>query len=118
MLVSLGLVVYPMINQIIRSFKDPKAGTFTFDNYVYLFTNKVSSRAIWYTVEISVLTVLLTISISYLLAMFLRFSNSKISKLFVLHHQTREVSTRPKKKGYRDSTATFRIYLCPESDPI
>ncbi len=80
MLVSLGLVVYPMINQIIRSFKDPKEGTFTFDNYIYLFTNKVSSRAIWYTVEISILTVLLTISISHLLAMYLRFSNSKISK--------------------------------------
>ena len=81
MLVSIGLVIYPMINQIIRSFKDPQTGAFTFDNYVYLFTNKLSSNAIWYTVVVSVLTVLLTISIAYLLAMFLRFSNSKISKM-------------------------------------
>ena len=81
MLVSIGLVIYPMINQIIRSFKKPKTGEFTFDNYIYLFTNKLSSNAIWYTVVVSILTVLLTISISYLLAMFLRFSNSKISKL-------------------------------------
>ena len=80
MLVSLGLVVYPMINQVIRSFKDPKTGAFTFENYVYLFTNKLSSNAIWYTVVISVLTVLLSIGIAYLLAMYLRFSNSKISK--------------------------------------
>ena len=79
MIVSLGLVVYPMINQVIRSFRDPKTGTFTFDNYVYLFTNRISSNAIWYTVLVSILTVLLTISISYLLAIFLRFSNSKIS---------------------------------------
>ena len=81
MLVSIGLVIYPMINQIIRSFKKPKTGECTFDNYIYLFTNKLSSNAIWYTVVVSILTVLLTISISYLLAMFLRFSNSKISKL-------------------------------------
>lgn len=80
MLVSLGLVIYPMINQIIRSFKDSKTGAFTFSNYIYLFTNKRSSNAIWYTVEVSVLTVILTIAIAYLLAMFLRFSNSKISK--------------------------------------
>ena len=80
MLVSLGLVIYPMINQVIRSFKDPKTGTFTFDNYIYLFTNKLSSNAIWYTVVIAVLTVLLSISIAYLLAMFLRFSDSKIAK--------------------------------------
>ena len=80
MLVSLGLVIYPMINQVIRSFKDPKTGAFTFDNYIYLFTNKLSSNAIWYTVVISILTVLLSISIAYLLAMYLRFSDSKISK--------------------------------------
>lgn len=81
MLVSIGLVIYPMINQIIRSFRDPKTGTFTFDNYVYLFTNKLSSNAIWYTVVVSILTVVFTIGIAYLLAMFLRFSNSKISKM-------------------------------------
>ncbi len=81
MLVSIGLVIYPMINQIIRSFKDSSTGAFTFSNYIYLFTNKRSSNAIIYTVEISILTVLLTIAIAYLLAMFLRFSNSRISKL-------------------------------------
>lgn len=81
MLVSIGLVIYPMINQIIRSFKDSATGAFTFSNYIYLFTNKRSSNAIIYTVEISILTVLLTIAIAYLLAMFLRFSNSRISKL-------------------------------------
>lgn len=81
MLVSLGLVVYPMISTVIRSFKDPETGEYTLANYVYLFTNKVSSAAIWYTLLISILTVLLAISIAYMLALYLRFSTSKISKL-------------------------------------
>ena len=81
MLVSLGLVVYPMISTVIRSFKDPETGEYTLSNYVYLFTNKVSSAAIWYTLLISILTVLLAISIAYMLALYLRFSSSKISKL-------------------------------------
>ena len=81
MLVSLGLVVYPMISTVIRSFKDPETGEYTLANYVYLFTNKVSSAAIWYTLLISILTVLLAISIAYMLALYLRFRTSKISKL-------------------------------------
>ncbi len=81
MLVSMGLVMYPMISTVIRSFKDPETGELTFSNYVYLFTNKVSSAAIWYTLVISILTVLLAISIAYMLALYLRFSTSKISKL-------------------------------------
>lgn len=81
MLVSMGLVVYPMISTIIRSFKDPETGAPTLANYVFLFTNKVPRAAIWYTLVISVLTVLLAISISYLLALYLRFGTSRISKL-------------------------------------
>ena len=81
LLISLGLVLFPIINTVSRSFQDPETGAFTLDNYVYLFTNKVTSAAIWYTVEVALLTVVLTIAGSYLLALFLRFSNSKISKL-------------------------------------
>lgn len=81
MLVSMGLVIYPMISTVIRSFKNPETGELTFSNYVYLFTNKVSSAAIWYTLVISILTVLLAISIAYMLALYLRFSTTRISKL-------------------------------------
>lgn len=81
MLVSLGLVVYPMLSTVVRSFKDPATGELTLDNYVFLFTNKVPSAAIWYTLVISLLTVLLSIAVAYLLALYLRFSTSKISKL-------------------------------------
>ena len=81
MLVSMGLVMYPMISTVIRSFKNPETGELTFSNYVYLFTNKVSSAAIWYTLVISILTVLLAISVAYMLALYLRFSTTRISKL-------------------------------------
>ena len=80
MVCSIGIVIYPIINTIIRSFKDPDTGALSLTNYVYLFTNKLSTGAIGYTVLIAVLTVLLTITISYLLANYLRFSNSRISK--------------------------------------
>ncbi len=80
MVCSMGIIVYPMINTIIRSFQDPETGAPSFTNYVYLFTNKLSKGAICYTILIAVLTVLLTIAVSYLLANYLRFSNSRISK--------------------------------------
>lgn len=81
MLVSMGLVMYPMISTIIRSFRDPETGELTLANYIFLFTSKVPRAAIWYTLAISILTVLLSISIAYLLALYLRFGTSKISRL-------------------------------------
>jgi ABC-type spermidine/putrescine transport system permease subunit I len=80
MLLSLGIIIYPIINTMIQSFQDPETGAFTFANYQFLFTDKVASATIWFTVEISLLTVLFSIALSYLLALFLRFSHSKISK--------------------------------------
>ena len=46
MLVSMGLVMYPMISTVIRSFKNPETGELTFSNYVYLFTNTVSHKMV------------------------------------------------------------------------
>ena len=81
LLVSLGMVIYPIIQTIIQSFQDPETKAWTFANYVYLFTEKVPKAAIWYTFENAVLTVFLSVSISYLLALYMRFSDSKISKM-------------------------------------
>ncbi|MBR3751922.1 MAG: ABC transporter permease subunit [Ruminiclostridium sp.] len=81
LLVSLGMVIYPIIQTVIQSFQDPETKAWTFANYVYLFTEKVPKAAIWYTFENAVLTVFLSVSISYLLALYMRFSDSKISKL-------------------------------------
>ena len=81
LLVSLGMVIYPIIQTIIQSFQDPETKAWTFANYVYLFTETVPKAAIWYTFENAVLTVFLSVSISYLLALYMRFSDSKISKM-------------------------------------
>lgn len=81
LLVSLGMVIYPIIQTVIQSFQDPDTKAWTFGNYVYLFTEKVPKAAIWYTFENAVLTVVLSVGISYLLALYMRFSDSKISKL-------------------------------------
>ena len=81
LMVSLGMVIYPIIQTIIQSFQDPDTKAWTFGNYVYLFTEKVPKAAIWYTFENAVLTVVLSVSISYMLALYMRFSDSKISKL-------------------------------------
>lgn len=81
LIVALGIVIYPIINTIIKSFQDPKTGAFTLANYSYLFTNKLARAHIWYTIWVTVLTVVLAIAFSYLLAMYLRFSDSKIAGL-------------------------------------
>ena len=79
LLLSLGIVIYPIINTIIRSFKEPGTGAWSLCNYTFLFTDKVASASIWYTVEVAIATVVLSIALSYLLALFLRFSHSKIA---------------------------------------
>ena len=81
LILSLGIIVYPIINTVIKSFTDEKTGVFTLANYQYLFTNKIARADIWYTVWVTVVTVVLAIAIAYMLAMYLRFSNSRIAKL-------------------------------------
>ena len=57
LLIAVGIVIYPIINTIIKSFMDSKTGAFTFSNYVYLFTNKLARAHVWYTFWITCLTV-------------------------------------------------------------
>ena len=79
LIVALGIVIYPIINTIIKSFQDPATGAFTLENYSYLFTNKLARAHIWYTIWVTVLTVVLAIFFSYLMALYLRFCNSRIA---------------------------------------
>lgn len=80
LLLTLGIIVYPMINTIIRSFTSDETGGFTLEHYRFIFTDKIAVNNIVYTIWIVVVTVVLAIIISYLLALYLRFSDSKISK--------------------------------------
>jgi putative spermidine/putrescine transport system permease protein len=77
--VALGIIVYPMLNTVVKSFQTPE-GAFTLENYRYLFTNKLALQNIWFTFWITIVTVVGAIFISYLLALYLRFTNTKISK--------------------------------------
>ena len=81
LILSLGIVVYPIINTVVRSFTDELTGAFTLEHYVYLFTNRIASADIWYTVWITTVTVVLAIVLAYLLALYLRFSSSRIARV-------------------------------------
>jgi len=80
-LVVMLVVAYPIFNSIVRSFQDRKTHRFTLDNYVYFLTNPLEVGSIWFTLGVVVTTVLIAAVIAYLLAMYLRFSKSKIRTL-------------------------------------
>ncbi|QQO11446.1 ABC transporter permease [Breznakiella homolactica] len=75
------IVAYPILSSIIRSLTDRQTKGFTFDNYTYFFTRPLEIRNILFTLGVVVVTVVLAMVFAYLLALYLRFSKSKISRL-------------------------------------
>ena len=80
MLLLVVVVLFPIISNIGRSFQLEEGGV-GLDNYIYFFTDPIQVNNILYTLKIVVITVLACIVIAYLLAMYLRFSNSRVSRL-------------------------------------
>lgn len=80
LILTMGIIVYPIINTVIQSFRSSTDGSFSFEHYIFLFTDKISANNIIYTMWIVVITVVAAIIISYLLALYLRFTDSTISK--------------------------------------
>lgn len=80
MLLLVVVVLFPIISNIGRSFQLEEGGM-GLDNYIYFFTDPIQVNNILYTLKIVVITVLACIVIAYLLAMYLRFSNSRVSRL-------------------------------------
>ncbi|HWR23149.1 MAG TPA: ABC transporter permease subunit [Feifaniaceae bacterium] len=80
LVLSLGIVAYPMLNTIVQSFQKADGSGFTLEHYKFLFTDRIAVDNIIYTVWVTVVTVVLAIAISYLLALYLRFTDSKISR--------------------------------------
>lgn len=78
--VMMLVVVLPIINTILQSFKTAD-GTFTMANYQYFFTSKEAFQSLIFTAIEAFSTMILAIIFSFLLALYLRFSKSKISKL-------------------------------------
>lgn len=75
--ILLFVVVYPIILAIIESFKNDSGG-YDFSNYVFLFTDHVMRANIIFSLEIMVISVILVLTISFALAVFMRFSNGLI----------------------------------------
>ena len=80
MLLLVVVVLFPIISNIGRSFQLEEGGM-GLDNYIYFFTDPIQVNNILYTLKIVVITVVVCIVVAYLLAMYLRFSNSMVSKL-------------------------------------
>ena len=82
------LVVYPIGRSVALSFTDPATGAFSFINYHQIFTEKFMVGNIKYTLVIVAFTVLITAVVSYLLALYLSFTDSwfsrAISKLYLI----------------------------------
>lgn len=79
-MIVITFVVVPMFNSIARSFIHPDDGSFTWSNYLFFFTDDIQRQNILYTLLIVIVTVLFTLLVSYLLAIYLRFSKSRVSK--------------------------------------
>ena len=77
--VMMLVVVLPIINTILQSFQTVD-GTFTMVNYQYFFTSKEAFQSLIFTAIEAFSTMLLAIIFSFLLALYLRFSKSKISR--------------------------------------
>lgn len=75
------VVAWPILTAIKTSFTDPDTGGFTFDNYKFFFETPRELTNILFTLGIVFLTVALAIVLAYLLALYLRFVKSKVSRL-------------------------------------
>jgi len=78
LLITLGVVAYPIVNVLVRSLQTD--GGYGFDHYIYLFTNPISLENLFYTLYIVFVTVFVAVAVAYGLALFMRFSKSGISK--------------------------------------
>ena len=79
-LVVMLTVAYPIVSAVIQSFQDGSTGEFTLANYTYFFTDAAQRSNLLYTLYIVIVTVVIAIVAAYLLALYLRFVKSKISR--------------------------------------
>ena len=79
-LVVMLTVAYPIVSAVIQSFQDGSTGEFTLANYTYFFMDAAQRSNLLYTLYIVIVTVVIAIVAAYLLALYLRFVKSKISR--------------------------------------
>lgn len=79
--IVLLFIVYPIVTTVIRSFQDGQTKAFTFANYHYFLTDSIQRANLVYTLKIVVITVIFSLLFGYILALYIRFSTSRISKI-------------------------------------
>ncbi len=86
-LTLLILVIYPVLLSVQISLQNDD-GVFSFENYVYIFTEPMILQNIRHTLFVTVVSCILILTIGYMLAVYLRFSTSffakTISKLYFI----------------------------------
>jgi putative spermidine/putrescine transport system permease protein len=73
-LILLFIVVVPILGSLKESLTNDKGG-YDLSNYRYLFTDKLMRSNIVFTLEITIISSLLVLAISYMLAIYMRFNN-------------------------------------------
>lgn len=79
-LVVVVFIIYPISSAVVRSFQRTGSKEFTLENYQYFLTDPIQQANFAYTLKIVVATVILSIFFGFLLALFIRFSESKVSQ--------------------------------------
>lgn len=74
------LVVIPVSISVMESFKDEK-GQFSFENYIYLFTEPLMIKNIEHTLFVTVISSVFVLFVSYAIAIYLRFGTSFAAKI-------------------------------------
>ena len=74
------VVVLPILNTVAKSFRTAD-GVFTLDNYIYFFTSLEAFQSLVFTVIEALAVTVLSVLLSFLLALYLRFSKSPISRM-------------------------------------
>ncbi|KGX86605.1 ABC transporter permease [Pontibacillus litoralis] len=72
------LVIWPVMISIKESFMNGE-GQFSFENYIYVFTEPMMLNNIKHTVVVTLISCIIVLFISYFIAIYLRFTSSKIA---------------------------------------
>lgn len=74
-------IVYPIVTTLIRSFRNAETGEFTLEHYQYFFTDDIQRANFLYTMNIVAATVIISVLLGYALALYIRFSKSRIGRM-------------------------------------
>lgn len=80
-LIMAVVVIYPILSCVADSFVEENGSQYGLGNYTYFFQDPAQLNNILYTLKIVILTVVFSITVAYFLAIYLRFSNTAVSRM-------------------------------------